>query len=80
MAGGRREGRGQGGRERGRKVERVAMAGLLEGGRGRVAQHSAHQHLADQKLPLQEREGYTVLLAMRSWEFEAFASMRRTGA
>ena len=46
----------------------------------RVAQDFAQQHLADQKLPLQEREGYTVLLAMRSWEFEAFASMRRTGA
>jgi len=46
----------------------------------RLAQDFAQQHLADQKLPLQEREGYTVLLAMRSWEFEAFASMRRTGA
>jgi hypothetical protein len=24
-----------------------------------------------------EREGYTLLLALRSWEFEAFAGMRR---
>jgi len=24
-----------------------------------------------------EREGYTLLLAMRSWEFEAFAALRR---
>ena len=37
----------------------------------------AQQHLADQKLSEREREGYTLLLAMRSWEFEAFAQMRR---
>lgn len=44
----------------------------------RVAQDFAQQHLADQRLPEREREGYTLLLAMRSWEFEAFAAMRRT--
>lgn len=27
--------------------------------------------LVDQKLAEKEREGYTLLLAMRSWEFEA---------
>jgi DNA-binding Xre family transcriptional regulator len=43
----------------------------------RVAQDFAQQHLADQKLPAREREGYTLLLAMRSWEFEAFANLRR---
>jgi DNA-binding Xre family transcriptional regulator len=43
----------------------------------RVAQDFAQAHLADQKLPEKEREGYTLLLAMRSWEFEAFASLRR---
>ncbi|MBS0468678.1 MAG: helix-turn-helix transcriptional regulator [Proteobacteria bacterium] len=43
----------------------------------RVAQDFAQQHLADQRLPEQDREGYTLLLAMRSWEFEAFAQMRR---
>ena len=43
----------------------------------RVAQDFAQQHLADQKLPEREREGYTLLLAMRSWEFEAFTNMRR---
>ena len=43
----------------------------------RVAQDFAQQHLADQKLPDKEREGYTVLLGMRSWEFEAFAALRR---
>lgn len=43
----------------------------------RVAQDFAQQHLADQKLSDKDREGYTLLLAMRSWEFEAFAALRR---
>ena len=43
----------------------------------RVAQDFAQQHQADQKLAEKEREGYTLLLAMRSWEFEAFAALRR---
>ena len=42
-----------------------------------VAQDFAQQHLADQKLPKKELQGYTLLLAMRSWEFEAFAAFRR---
>ncbi len=44
----------------------------------RVAQDFAQQHQTDQKLPESAREGYTVLLAMRSWEFAAFANLRRT--
>lgn len=43
----------------------------------RVAQDFAQQHLADQKMQDKDREGYTLLLAMRSWEFEAFAALRR---
>lgn len=43
----------------------------------RVAQDFAQQHLADQKLPEKDREGFTLLLAMRSWEFAAFAALRR---
>jgi len=43
----------------------------------RVAQDFATQHQADQKLTDKDREGYTLLLAMRSWEFEAFAALRR---
>jgi len=43
----------------------------------RVAQDFAQQHLADQKLADKDREGYTLLLAMRSWEFEAFTALRR---
>jgi len=43
----------------------------------RVAQDFAQQHQADQKLGEENREGYTLLLAMRSWEFEAFGMLRR---
>ncbi len=43
----------------------------------RVAQDFAQQHQSDQKLPDEQREGYTLLLAMRSWEFAAFARLRR---
>ncbi len=43
----------------------------------RVAQDFAQQHQADQKLGDKDREGYTLLLAMRSWEFEAFTALRR---
>jgi len=43
----------------------------------KVAQDFAQQHQADQKLADKDREGYTLLLAMRSWEFEAFAALRR---
>ncbi len=43
----------------------------------RVAQDFAQQHQADQKLDEKNREGYTLLLAMRSWEFEAFTALRR---
>ncbi|WP_313301896.1 helix-turn-helix transcriptional regulator [Diaphorobacter sp.] len=44
----------------------------------RLAQDFSQQHLADQKLHERDREGYTLLLGMRSWEFEVFAQMRRT--
>ena len=43
----------------------------------RVAQDFAQQHQADQKLAAKDREGYTLLLVMRSWEFEAFTKLRR---
>ena len=42
-----------------------------------TAQDFARQHLGDQKLAEKDREGYTLLLAMRRWEFEAFAALRR---
>jgi transcriptional regulator with XRE-family HTH domain len=43
----------------------------------RVAQDFAQQHQTDQKLAEGDREGYTLVLAMRSWEFEAFGLLRR---
>lgn len=43
----------------------------------RVAQDFAQQHQTDQKLAEKDREGYTLVLAMRSWEFEAFSRLRR---
>lgn len=55
------------------KAQAPAFAERLK----RVAQDFAQQHLADQKMPAQHREGYTVLLAMRSWEFAPFVLLRR---
>ena len=43
----------------------------------RVAQDFQQQHQADQELKDADRKGYTLLLAMRDWEFAAFAPMRR---
>lgn len=43
----------------------------------RVAQDFAQQHQADQRLEEKERQGYTLVLGMRSWEFSAFEAMRR---
>jgi DNA-binding Xre family transcriptional regulator len=43
----------------------------------RVAQDFAQQHLTDQKLPEGAREGYTLVLGMRRWEFAAFSALRR---
>ena len=54
-----------------------ALAPVFNERLARIGADFARQHLADQRLPEAEREGYTLLLAMRSWEFEAFASMRR---
>jgi DNA-binding Xre family transcriptional regulator len=43
----------------------------------RLAHDFAHQHQTDQKMPPRDREGYTLLLAMRGWEFGAFTALRR---
>ncbi|MDO5626586.1 MAG: helix-turn-helix transcriptional regulator [Pseudomonadota bacterium] len=43
----------------------------------RVAQDYAQQHQADQKLKPAEREGYTLLLAMRSGELDITAKYRK---
>ncbi len=43
----------------------------------RVAQDFAQQHQTDQKLKPGAVEGYTLVRAMRSWEFEAFTRLRK---
>jgi transcriptional regulator with XRE-family HTH domain len=43
----------------------------------RLAQDFAQQHQMDQKLKPAEVKGYTLILAMRNWEFETFARLRR---
>jgi DNA-binding Xre family transcriptional regulator len=44
---------------------------------GCLAQDFAQQHQTDQKLSAKDREGYTLLLGMRNWEFELFTRLRR---
>ncbi|WP_399678348.1 helix-turn-helix domain-containing protein, partial [Xenophilus sp.] len=41
----------------------------------RVAQDFAQQHQTDQKLSPDDREGFTLLLGMRNWEFEQFTQL-----
>jgi hypothetical protein len=43
----------------------------------RLASDFAQQHLADQRLPLAQRESFTLVMGMRSWEFGQFAALRR---
>ncbi len=43
----------------------------------RVAQDFAQQHQTDQKLGKHHTQGYTLLLAMRSWDYEVFEQYRR---
>ena len=45
----------------------------------RVAQDFAQQHLADQKLPPDQKRPYTLLIGMRSWLFAAFRDLKREG-
>jgi DNA-binding Xre family transcriptional regulator len=43
-----------------------------------LAGELARLHRNDRRLPPDEREGYTLLLGFRSWEFAAFTALRRT--
>jgi hypothetical protein len=43
----------------------------------RVGQDFAQQHLADQKLPADQRRTFTLVIGMRSWLFAAFRELRR---
>jgi hypothetical protein len=43
----------------------------------RVGQDFAQQHLADQKLPADQKRPYTLVVGMRSWLFGAFREFKR---
>jgi len=43
----------------------------------RVGQDFSNQHLADQKLPPDQRRPYTIVIGMRSWLMAAMADMHR---
>lgn len=54
-----------------------SLAALFNERLQRVAQDFATQHLADQKLPPEQRMPYTLLIGMRSWLFAAFRDLKR---
>ena len=54
-----------------------AQAALFAERLQRLAQDFAQQHLADQKLPHGSKDGYTMVIAMRSWLFAAFRDLQR---
>lgn len=43
----------------------------------RIGQDFSNQHLADQKLPNDQRRPYTIVIGMRSWLMAALADMQR---
>jgi DNA-binding Xre family transcriptional regulator len=43
----------------------------------RIGQDFSNQHLADQKLPADQRRPYTIVIGMRSWLMAALADMHR---
>ncbi|HJV61331.1 MAG TPA: XRE family transcriptional regulator, partial [Albitalea sp.] len=42
-----------------------------------LAGELARLHRNDRKLPAEERDGFTLMLGFRSWEFAAFTALRR---
>lgn len=61
------------------QIGRSLAAGFVERLQ-RVGQDFAQQHLADQKLPADQRRPYTLVVAMRSWLFAAFRDLKRPAA
>ena len=55
----------------------TAMAPTFVDRLKRVGQDFSAEHLADQKLKPELTGGYTLILAMREWEFAPFADMRK---
>ncbi len=56
-----------------------SLAGLFNERLQRVAQDFAQQHLADQRLPDEQKRPYTLVIGMRSWLFSAFRDFQRRG-
>ncbi|NDY92746.1 helix-turn-helix domain-containing protein [Ideonella livida] len=46
----------------------------------KVAEDFAQQHLADQKLPPEQKRPFTLVLGLRSWVLAAFRDLKREGA
>jgi Cro/C1-type HTH DNA-binding domain len=44
----------------------------------RLGQDFSAQHLADQKIDPKHRDGFTMIVGFRRWEFSAFTGLRRT--
>ncbi|RMX03540.1 XRE family transcriptional regulator [Corticibacter populi] len=57
-------------------ISRAAAPGLLDRMQ-KIGHDFSQQHLSDQKVPAGEREGYTMILALRRWEYGAFTALRR---
>jgi len=57
-----------------------SLAALFNERLQRVAQDFAAQHLADQKLPADQKRPYTLVIGMRSWWFSTLRDLRRHGA
>ncbi|RYX88357.1 MAG: XRE family transcriptional regulator [Comamonadaceae bacterium] len=43
----------------------------------RLGQDFSQQHLADQKIDAKHRDGFTMIVGFRRWEFSAFTGLRR---
>ena len=46
----------------------------------KLAEDFAQQHLADQRLPAEQKRAFTLVLAMRSWLFASFRDLKREGS
>jgi DNA-binding Xre family transcriptional regulator len=55
----------------------LASAGELVEKIHQLAGELARMHRNDRRLPSQERDGFTLLVGFRSWEFSAFTALRR---
>jgi DNA-binding Xre family transcriptional regulator len=54
-----------------------AMAPSFADRIGRLCQDLAAQHLADTKIDPKHRDGFTMIVGFRRWEFSAFTGLRR---